>query len=343
MRGRVSSPGGGSGPWRASASAVSRSGPTRARTPPGLTSNESVTGFWGSPSASSRSTASWRSSSWSKPRSRRSAMPPRTIRMTASQAGQIGVVSSIRSATGKDGLPSGLPVKSAVGGRRVRRWPDGGEADPRLPAHQAGELAGRHAVDGLRELEHEPPVSACMCAPIDAASDGRGAVAKLHAVDLPPRPVQRGAGDLHPDRGERRAGPHHHRLRAGVLADHVERRRAGYAETAPLADREQVLAAVVAHDPAPEVDDRPPVGMKLSVAPQEARTVGPGEEAEVLALRAVGHGQSRVTCDLAHLRLRKLAEREVEPVEVGRTQTSEHVRLVLALVGGAADQGALLV
>src|SRR6266480_146 len=48
-------------------------------------------------SFSSRSTASWRSSSWSKPRSSRSAMPPSTMRMTASQAGPTGAVSSMRS------------------------------------------------------------------------------------------------------------------------------------------------------------------------------------------------------------------------------------------------------
>src|SRR6266480_3525102 len=51
MRGSVSSPGPGGGPWSAMASAVSRSGPTRVRTPPSSSSNESVTGSSGSPSA----------------------------------------------------------------------------------------------------------------------------------------------------------------------------------------------------------------------------------------------------------------------------------------------------
>src|SRR5947209_13645281 len=295
MRRSVSSPGGGSGPCSAPASAASRSGPTRVRTPPcGSSSNESVTGFAGSPSASSRSTASWRSSSSSKPRSSRSAMPPSTIRTTGSQARPTGVLSCIRSACIDRflqlfGLLRGL-------GRGLDRPPSNHGA----ASHEAGGLPGSGAVDRLVEQDPRAVVLAGhdRCALVlagcerhlDPARDGRRAVAELHVVDERGAAVKDHGRELEAIDGEGRARPDGHGVRAGVLRGDVERLAGGNAEAAALTDREAVVS-VVAPDLAPgAVEDGAwtarveALGEPRPVELQEQLGSEPREEAEVLAL-----------------------------------------------------------
>src|SRR3954452_18320878 len=93
----VSSPGAASPSRRASAIARSWSGPTRVRTLPSPTSKRSCTLSCAPASASSRSTASCRSSISSKPKSMRSAIPPMIRRITGWKSPPRGACSSIRS------------------------------------------------------------------------------------------------------------------------------------------------------------------------------------------------------------------------------------------------------
>src|SRR3954454_3452670 len=286
MRGSVSSPGPGGGPCRATARAVSRSGPMRVRTPFSSSSNERVTGSSGSPSASSRSTASWRSSSSSKPRSSRSAMPPRTIRITGSQSRPTGVISSIMSADIRE-----LPL-----GRRRWRRPRARRCDRRksnhgVAAHEAGRLPGRDAVRRLVELERERAVAAGGRVALHGAPDGSRAVAQLHAVDLARIAQKHASGDGHTGGRERAFRADHYA--AVVLAEHVERLGPGHADALALADREAVLARVSAEGATLLVDD-----VSGGAAREEVIEARAGEEAEVLALGAIRHGQIRSAREL---------------------------------------------
>src|SRR4051812_10461870 len=279
MRGSVSTPGGGSGPGSAPASAASRSGPMRVRTPFSWISNDSVTGFCGSPSASSRSTASWRSSSWSNPRSSRSAMPPSTMRMTASQAWPTGAVNSMRS----DG--NWLLLRCGLGSNRRG-------ADHLVAAHEAGHLAGRDALDRLGERQRQAPVTTGPGILLHARPDRARAVAELHGVDLGGRTVQGRARHLDARDVEGAARADDHASAPRVLADHVERLAGGDAEAAALPDGEQVLALVRA-EPAPvEVHDLARL-RAAAVAREEVGAARAREEAQVLALGALGDRQPR--------------------------------------------------
>src|SRR3954452_169884 len=334
MRGSVSSPGPGGGPWSAPASAASRSGPIRVRTPRSSNSNESVTGSSGSPSASRRSTASWRSSSSSKPRSRRSAMPPSTIRITASQSRPTGVVSSILSA-GMKKLSLRRRGRCAAGVRGDRRT-----SNHAVAAHEARRLPRSNAQRRLVELERERTVAPGTRDGGDAAADRPRAVAQLHAVDLAAIAVKHGSRDGHLLGGERAARADDHA--ASLLADDVQRLFGGHPEPAALADGEAVLPVVAADAIAGEVDDLA-ARRRAAVAADEVLRARAGQEAEVLALGALRHGQVSRTRELAHLRLAVAAEREPDARELLRVEAGEHVGLVLALVDRRTQKRALAV
>src|SRR4051794_19660253 len=325
MRGSVSSPGPGGGPWSAPASAVSRSGPMRVRTPRSSSSNESVTGSSGSPSASSRSTGCWRSSSSSKPRSRRSAMPPRTIRITASQSRPTGVVSSILSAGMKK-----LSLRRR-GGRAAGARGDRCRSNHAIAAHEARRLPRGDAERRLVELDRERAVAAGRRVPGHAAGDRLRAVAQLHAVDLAAIAVEDGPCDGHLAGGQRPLRPYDHA--ASLLAHDVQGLARGDLQALALADGEALLPVVRAHAVARQVDDLTRPG-RATVATDEVPRAGPAQEAQVLALGALCDWQCGGSGQLAHLRLAVLAEWEPEAVELGRLETREHVGLVLPVVHG---------
>src|SRR4051812_16335489 len=299
----------------------------RVRTPFSSSSNERVTGSSGSPSASSRSTASWRSSSSSKPRSSRSAMPPRTIRITGSQSRPTGVISSIMSADIRE-----LPL-----GRRGWRRPRARRCDRRksnhgVAAHEAGRLPGRHAVRRLVELERERAVAAGRRGALHGAADGPRAVAQLHAFDLARIAQKHGSGHGHTGGRERPSRADDYAV--VVLAEHVERLGSGDADALALPDREAVLPFVAAESATALVDD-----VSGGVAPHEPVEARAGEEAEVLALGAFGYGEICRARELADLGLGELAEREPDPIELSRLEAGEHVGLVLVGIACGAEQG----
>ena len=86
-----------------------------------------------------------------------------------------------------------------------------------------------------------------------------------------------------------------------------------------------------------------PAEPRAAVALEEGAAAEAGDEAEVLALALVGHRQAGLARERAHGVLREAAEREAEPVEQRRVELGEHVALVLARVGGGADERAVLV
>ena len=128
-------------------------------------------------------------------------------------------------------------------------------------------------------------------------------------------------GRAHGDavRAQRAPRPHSHAPAARVLVDDVERLRGGDAEAAPLADREMALPGVAADDAAAGIDDLPAaIGRDevRRVAAQEALlAAGAGEEAQVLALGLLRHGQPGAAGELADFGLGQLAEREPDARE----------------------------
>src|SRR3954451_24607617 len=149
---------------------------------------------------------------------------------------------------------------------------------------------------------------------------------------------------MHAVGSQRRAWPNGHTRALRILLQHVLRLGGGDAEPASLADGELVLALVTAQNLPIGIDHvaGPPRGVKRSgrVAAQEVNLARAGEEAEVLALAPVGHGEPRVSREAAHARLLELAEREPQALQLLWAQASQHVALVLGRVGRAAQEGA---
>ena len=102
-------------------------------------------------------------------------------------------------------------------------------------------------------------------------------------------------------------------LARDVGGEHVLRLGGGDAQALALADREVVGAAVAAELAPGAVDDRARAVADAAVAGEERGLAGAGEEAEVLGLALVGHGQPRRAGERADLRLGQLAEREAQP------------------------------
>ena len=90
------------------------------------------------------------------------------------------------------------------------------------------------------------------------------------------------------------------------------------------------LDAVLVHDRAVGGLEPPPL--------EESAVVVAGEEARLLALAALGDLQPGGAGLAAGLRLRLLAERELDPVEQRGIERGEHVRLILLRVGCAGEQ-----
>ena len=122
----------------------------------------------------------------------------------------------------------------------------------------------------------------------------------------------------------------------------VERLGGRDTQAAPLAGREAPVAVVTAENLARRVHDRP-LG-SLHAAPLEERAVVvPAEEARLLALRPPRCREPGPRGLGPRLVLRLLPEREPDPVEPGRVELREHVRLVLVGVDGSRQQQPALV
>src|SRR5579875_2933981 len=237
-------------------------------------------------------------------------------------------------------------------GRGGWRSGDGAVADDELSAVEAGELPGRGALGGTLELDGEGAMAA-------GGEDGRvGETTTLqapvrahaHAVDVAAGAVQRDLAQLQPCGEQRLARPDGDGVRAGVGREHVQRPTGGRgrgrgdgrgdAEAAALADGVGVRARVLAERVTALVEDRAGPADEPAVAREEVALAGAGEEAEVLGLALARDRQSLAPGELAHLRLVHVTEREAQPRERARRERGEHVALVLALVGGGAQQRA---
>ena len=124
---------------------------------------------------------------------------------------------------------------------------------------------------------------------------------------------------------------------AASVAQRVERLGRGDADPAALARRVAPDAVVPAELAAVLVDDRALGGLEAA-ALEEGAVVVAGEEAGLLALAALGDVEAGSGRLGARLRLRLLAERELDPVEQRRVERGEHVGLILVRVGRAGEQ-----
>src|SRR5581483_4265216 len=89
----------------------------------------------------------------------------------------------------------------------------------------------------------------------------------------------------------RRLGPHDHLPAGGIEAQHVERRRAGDAETAALPYGEMDHARMAPEDPSIEIDDLPRLRRAGREAPDHGGIAALRHEADVLAVGLGGHRQ----------------------------------------------------
>jgi len=126
---------------------------------------------------------------------------------------------------------------------------------------------------------------------------------------------------------------------ARIRSEHVERPFRHDAEALALSGREAPEAVVLTDRCAGLVDDRPAL-RREPVPTEERAVVVAGEEARLLALRAVGCVEPGARRLGAGLGLVLLAEREPDAVELARIEACEHVRLVLGRVGAAGEQPA---
>ncbi len=211
-------------------------------------------------------------------------------------------------------------------------------ADHDVAVEQAGELAGRGAVDRLVERDLQPPVRAGGGVADQPRRQRLGAVAQLDAVDARAVAMQARAAQRHRGRLQLGARAGDDAVAGGLGPQHVERLLGGDAEPSALADGVAVMAAVTCRARGRRCRRSPRLLLDPGVAGEEGGAAGAGEEAEVLRVGLGGDRQLRLGGQLAHLRLRQLAEREAHPRErVGR-ERGEHVGLVLPGVdgGGAA-------
>ena len=96
---------------------------------------------------------------------------------------------------------------------------------------------------------------------------------------------------------------------------------------------------MLAQPAAAAIDDLPGALRQAAVAGEEGALALAGEKAQVLALGLARHRQPRAGGELAHLGLGELGEREAKARERFRSQSREHVGLILGGVGGGAQQG----
>src|SRR4051812_11771474 len=157
---------------------------------------------------------------------------------------------------------------------------DGRLPHDQLARHETGRLAGSHPIGGLVQFEVELRVAASAHVG-HGAGQGLRVVAKLDAVDLPPRPVQGRGAYAHRCPGQLLALPHDHTVGGCVRGQDVERLRAADAQPTTLADGEVVMAHVLAEAAAAAVHNVAASLANPAVAREERTLSLAGEETEV--------------------------------------------------------------
>src|ERR1039457_1027651 len=173
--------------------------------------------------------------------------------------------------------------------RLARRAGDRAPAQHQLAVHQAGELPGRGTVGRILELKRQRAMFPGARTADQLGAQRLGAVAQLHAIHAGAAAMQVGAPDRDALGPQIRARAHQDLPGPGVLVEHVQRvAPAVEPDPAALADGEAVLTEVAAEHVPVAVDERAGAVAQAAVARQEARAVGPGQEAQVLGVRLAG-------------------------------------------------------
>src|SRR5207248_10963363 len=129
----------------------------------------------------------------------------------------------------------------------------------------------------------------------------------------------------------------------GVNRDDVERALARNADAASLPDGVVMNAVVSAQDTTARVNDLAFAGQTIrlvfsfEIAINEASVVAVGHEANLLRFRFLSDRQLARACDIAHLRLRHLAQRKQRARELRLRQLPEKVGLVFLQVAPAKE------
>ena len=229
-------------------------------------------------------------------------------------------------------IPRGEIADAATSQPGTSWAPAGDDAVPDEPRRRAsGRRPGREPrrPPAPRAAQRQPPVRA-------RAPRGNRAAACGTAAS-PGRPRRRGRCST-ASRTRTSAvasavrGPDRDRVGGRVLPEHVERLGCGHADALALPDGEWRCAAMAA-DPRSGRRGRGSLPARAPSPPWRARNAalpGAGEEAEVLRLALVRHGQARRARERPHLRLGQVAEREAQPrAACAGRERGQHVALVL--------------
>ena len=136
------------------------------------------------------------------------------------------------------------------------------------------------------------------------------------------------------------AGPTRTVSRVGVEIDHVDGLGAGEPEPLALSDGVVGDAGVGAHHAPVAIHDRPWLEGVGPTPAQESPVVVVGDEAQLLALRGLRRRQTEAACVLPDLVLREVAHGKARRRKLLLGEGPEEVRLVLARVAAAPEQGA---
>src|SRR4051794_19612005 len=177
-----------------------------------------------------------------------------------------------------------------------------------------------------------------------SAGDGVRVVAELHVGDLSRVAVEGEVLEADLRRRERGLRADRDGVSLRVLVYYVQGQRRRYADAAALPDREVVVAVVRAEAVALFVTDLARLVAERTVTREERARVRAGQEAEVLALGLLRHGQLVAPRDRTRVVLAlELAERKPDAAERLRLQPGEHVGLVLAAIHRGTDERAVRV
>src|SRR5437660_9778439 len=134
-----------------------------------------------------------------------------------------------------------------------------------------------------------------------------------------------------------------HLLVGSADLDHIKRRPRCHTQPLALAYGEVVDAAVLAddfaaggHQFASGVGQRLASVCKISV--DEALIVAARDETDFLGIRLLRQRQTLLACELPHLRLRHVAQREQRAAELLLRKAEQEVSLILAVIRGTLEQ-----
>ena len=202
-------------------------------------------------------------------------------------------------------------------------------------------LAGRDALLAVDQLHLVPSRPALSQA-------GRGArvertltnTSRRSTSSIAPSPIQFTSLQRDRARRERRARADHDAPRLGLEPQHVERFARRDAQSFALPDGVMDDAVVPPEHAARPVDDVAGRGGAGAQALDDVGIASGRHEADVLAVLLVGDRKSELARELAHARLRQLAEREAQEFELRARGREQEIALVAIAVMRAIERAA---